>query len=342
MASFRKMPSGGWRAEVCVKSVRDSAVRDTKAEAQAWAAKRESELRSITTGQGSKTHTIGDVLAEYADKVSPTKRGERWERLRLGLIGRKKVDGRLFGDIRLADLRPAHIAAWRDARMRDLGPKGKPITGASVSREMSLLSHALDVARREWGWIAADPMKDVKRPTAGPARDRLISQGEIDAITLALGYQEGMPVSYASQRVAVAFLFAIETAMRSGEILGLTGMTVDLELRVARLPLTKNGSARNVPLSPRACELLGMLPSVELGKPLFDLSDKSRDALFRKARDKAGVVDLTFHDTRHEAITRLAKKLQVLDLARMTGHTDIRELLTYYNATAADIAVRLA
>lgn len=156
-----------------------------------------------------------------------------------------------------------------------------------------------------------------------------------------------MPVRYVSQRVAVAFLFAIETAMRSGEILGVTDQTVDLELRVARLPLTKNGSARSVALSTRAVELLGMLPKVEEGAPLFDLNDKSRDALFRKARDRAFEKQspedrLTFHDTRHEAITRLAKKLQPLDLALMTGHTNLNELLTYYNETAADIAARLA
>lgn len=96
MASFRKTATGGWRAEVYVNGVRDSAVGDTKAEAQAWALKRETELRSIATGQGSKTHTVGDVLAEYRDKLSSKKRGERCERLRLELIGRKKIDGRTF------------------------------------------------------------------------------------------------------------------------------------------------------------------------------------------------------------------------------------------------------
>lgn len=333
MASFRQTATG-WRAEVYVKGTRDSGSFDTKSEAKAWAAQRESELRSITSGQGSKTHTVGDVLREYRDKISPTKRGERWERLRLDLIGSKKIDGRPFSEIRLADLRPAHIAAWRDARARE-------VAGASVSREMSLLSHALDVARKEWGWLATDPMKDISRPSGAPPRERLISASEIEALTLAMGYQEGMEVAYPSQRVAVAFLFAIETAMRSGEILGLTSHTVDLTARVAHLPLTKNGSARNVPLSSRAIELLKMLPEVDAGQPLFALTDKSRDALFRKARDKTTVKDLTFHDTRHEAITRLAKKLQPLDLARVTGHTNLNELLTYYNETAADIAARL-
>lgn len=333
MASIQKV-ANGWRAQVYVKGQRDDRTFANKAMAQQWAVTREAELHAICAGQGSKTHTVGNVLDDYQRNVSPTKRGARWEILRLEVIGRKVVGGRPFRDIRLAELRPTHIAAWRDARLRE-------VSGASVSREMSLLSHALEVARKEWGWLVTDPMKDVRRPPDSPPRERLISDKEIELITVALGYQEGLPVSLPSQRVAVAFLLAIETAMRSGEMLGLTSHTVDFENRVAHLPLTKNGGARDVPLSTRAVELLEMLPRVEEGKPMFALSAASRDALFRKAKEKAGIAGLTFHDTRHEAITRLAKKLQPLDLARMTGHTNLQELMTYYNESAESIAQRL-
>ncbi|MFV8526709.1 tyrosine-type recombinase/integrase [Ralstonia pseudosolanacearum] len=333
MASIQKVATG-WRAQISVKGQRDDRTFDTKSVAQEWAVRREAELRSIQGGQGSKTHTVGDVLDEYQKSVSPTKRGSRWEILRLDLIGRKKIEGKPFREIRLADLRPQHIAAWRDVRARE-------VAGSSVSREMSLLSHALEVARKEWGWLVTDPMKDVRRPPDNPPRQRLVSDNEIERITLALGYQEGKPVVLPSQRIAVAFLLAIETAMRSGEILGLTSSTVDYNRRVAHLPLTKNGGARDVPLSTRAVELLRMLPAVEVGDPLLGLSAASRDALFRKAKEKAGIADLTFHDTRHEAITRLAKKLQPLDLARMTGHTNLQELMTYYNESAENIAQRL-
>nr|WP_315596699.1 site-specific integrase [uncultured Cupriavidus sp.] len=333
MASFQKV-ANGWRAQISVKGQRDDRTFDSKAAAQDWAVKREAEMRSISGGQGSKTHTVGDVLDDYQRKVSPTKRGARWEMLRLDLIGRKEIDGKAFRNIRLAELKPTHIAAWRDARARE-------VAGSSVSREMSLLSHALQVARTEWGWLVTDPMKDVRRPPDNPPRDRLISDKEIERITLALGYQEAMPVALPSQRVAVAFLLAIETAMRSGEILGLTSLAVDLKKRVAHLPLTKSGGARNVPLSSRAVVLLKMLPAVPEGQPLFALTSASRDALFRKAKEKARIANLTFHDTRHEAITRLAKKLQPLDLARMTGHTNLQELMTYYNESAESIARRL-
>lgn len=333
MASFQKTAKG-WRVQLDVKGQRESRTFPNKASAQEWADRRQTELRSIGSGQGSKTYTVGDVLDEYQRKVSPTKRGKRWEILRLELIGKRKVAGVQFRDIRLADLQPSHIATWRDVRVRE-------VSGASVSREMSLISHALEVARKEWGWLVTDPMKDVRRPPDNPPRDRLITQTEIEEITAALGYQEAMPVVLPSQRVAVAFLLAIETAMRSGEILGLTAATVNLDVRVAHLPLTKNGGARDVPLTTRAVELLKKLPEVKAGKPLFALSPASRDALFRKAKAKVGITDLTFHDTRHEAITRLAKKLNVLELSRMTGHTNLSELRTYYNETAAEIAKRL-
>jgi integrase len=333
MASFQKSTKG-WRVQIDVRGQRESRTFPNKALAIEWADRRQAELRSIGSGQGSKTHTVGDVLDDYQKKVSPAKRGARWEILRLELIGKRKVAGIQFRDIRLADLQPTHIAAWRDVRARE-------VSGASVSREMSLLSHALEVARKEWGWLVHDPMKDVRRPPDNPARDRLIAPTEIEEITAALGYQEDQPVALPSQRVAVAFLLAIETAMRSGEILGLTSRTVDMDARVAHLPLTKNGGSRDVPLTRRAVDLLKKLPAVNAGDPLFALSPASRDALFRKARDKAGVTDLTFHDTRHEAITRLAKKLNVLDLSRMTGHTNLNELRTYFNETAAEIAKRL-
>ncbi|MFJ9531224.1 tyrosine-type recombinase/integrase [Herbaspirillum sp. NPDC101396] len=333
MASVLKVATG-WRVQINVKGQRDSRVLSSKTLANEWAVKREAEMRSISSGAGSKTHTVNDALRRYAKDVSPTKKGARWEILRLDVIGRKEIDGQVFSAIRLADLQPSHIARWRDARLRE-------VKGSSVSREMSLLSHVLEICRKEWGWLIADPMQDVRRPAEGPPRDRLISQAEIDALTVALGFQEGLPVALPSQRVAVAFLFAIETAMRSGEILGLTSLTVDLTSRVAHLPLTKNGSARNVPLSTRAVELLKVLPPVDAGMPLFALKADSRDALFRKARDRAMVQGVTFHDSRHEAITRLAKKLQILDLARMTGHKNLQELMTYYNATASDIAGRL-
>jgi integrase len=153
-----------------------------------------------------------------------------------------------------------------------------------------------------------------------------------------IGFCAGADLKNATARAFHAFLFSCETAMRAGEVIGLTWDRIDLERRVAHLAHTKNGRPRDVPLSLEAVRLLEALPDLD---PVFGLSSRQLDILFRKSRDKAGVADLTYHDSRHYAITRLSRKLDVLDLARMVGHTDLRMLMTYYNESAESIARRL-
>jgi integrase len=70
----------------------------------------------------------------------------------------------------------------------------------------------------------------------------------------------------------------------------------------------------------------------------FSINGESRDSAFRHARGKAGIVGLTFHDSRALALTRLSKKLDVLQLARVVGHRDPRSLMIYYRESAADMA----
>jgi integrase len=331
MASISKR-AGGWRVQVAIKGTRESATFSTKAEAQAWAAQRETELRkAVTTGIVSGK-TCQDAFDRYAKEVSIHKQGNRWEGIRLAAIAEQTVDGVKMGNMLLAEITPAVLGSWRDKRMQQDG-----VVGSTVNRELNLLSHVFTTARREWRWIAESPTKDVRRPKESEHRERRITDDEIDRLCLALGF-DGSPVKTKNGAVAVAFLFAIETAMRAGEICKLLPeYIVD---RVAKLPasITKNGTKRDVPLSSRAAELLGMLPEQT---PVFGISTATLDSLFRKARGRCMIDGLHFHDTRHEAITRLAKKLGVLDLARMVGHRDLNQLNTYYNESAADMVARL-
>ena len=183
--------------------------------------------------------------------------------------------------------------------------------------------------------ISHNPISDIRKPASSPPRDRRVSADEIDKLVEA----GGTDLTKATARAVHAFRFAVETAMRAGEIVGLADETVDRETRVATLPKTKNGTTRKVPLSTAALGLLDALP--ETDGPLFDLTNRQIDVLSRKARDKSKIGNLRFHDSRHEAITRLAKKLDVLSLARIVGHNDVKMLMIYYNATAEELARRL-
>jgi integrase len=328
MASITKHTTG-WRVQISVKGVRESAVLRTKSDAQAWAVEREAAMRRMERTGVNTDKTLQQAFDRYADEVSEHKKTNKKERNRLIALAKHKVEGVGIGTFRLCDVTPEVLGIWRDTRMRD------GASGATVVRDMNLLSHVFTIARREWKWVVASPTTDVRRPKTAAARDRRISDAEIAQLCHALAFQDG-PVKTKMQAVAVAMLFAIETAMRAGEICGL--IEGDIVGRTATLRDTKNGTSRQVPLSKRARHLLELLPP---GDTVFGLSAASLDAIFRKARDKTLIENLTFHDTRHEAITRLARKIDVLDLARMVGHRDIKQLLVYYNASADSIASRL-
>jgi integrase len=323
MASFRKTKHG-WRVEICIKRVRDSATFDTKTQARAWADQREQEIRTGVSAS-DEARTVGDIFIKYARDISSKKRGRKWEEVRLLKLGRDPL-----ALVALSTLSKYDFIDWRDRQT---------ISAGSIRREMNLINHALEIARTEWGWLTANPLKEVTRPKEPRARTRRPTQDEIDRIVHALGWWQGCRITDISQRVAVAYLFAIETAMRAGEIVGLTPADIDMKKRTAHLPITKNGLSRDVPLSKEAVTLLKQLQP--WGDTVFQLNGKSLDVLFRRARDACGITDLRFHDSRREATSRLTKKLHALELAQMTGHTNLSELLTYYKESAAELAKKL-
>jgi integrase len=206
-------------------------------------------------------------------------------------------------------------------------------------RELKLLTHACNIAVKEWKWLHENPIKEITRPKEAPPRDRRISQEEIEKVLFACGYDYNETPETAISRVGAAFLFGIETAMRAGEIAALTWNLVDMTKQTARLLDTKNRTPRTVPLSTEAIRILKQLPAGD-GR-VFNLSSVQISSLFMKAKIRTGIEDLHFHDTRHEAITRLAKKLDVLALARMVGHRDLKMLMVYYNETAEELAKKL-
>lgn len=74
---------------------------------------------------------------------------------------------------------------------------------------------------------------------------------------------------------------------------------------------------------------------------MFQIDSATRDALWRKVRDTTSHRDVHFHDSRAEAIWRLSKKLDVMQLARVIGHRDLKSLMIYYAESASSMAKQL-
>lgn len=296
-----------WRAQVARRGIRKSASGfKTKAAAVAWAGRVEAEIMAGIRGE--VPHLPFSVLLQrYATEVSPKKKGERWEVVRLQALERDPL-----ASVSLRRLGAPHVAEWRDRRLQS-------VSAASVRREWNLLSNVCAIAVREWRLLQSNPFKDLARPKSSQPRNRIATDEELDMLTKS-----------ASVNMRRVIMFAVETGMRAGEIASLK--PEDIRGAVATLNDTKNGTSREVPLSKGALE--------QLPAP-FGLTAESISALFAQLCKRCEIEGLTFHDLRHLAATRLSKKLNTLQLCRMFGWKDPKQAMTYYNETAAEVAEKL-
>ena len=324
MASIQKHGKR-WRAQLMIDGDRRSKVFDTKAEASQWA------LAETAAGKRGpvSTRLVRDALKALHEELMNAGKS----RSDIGRALRLQADP--LADIRLADVDADSLADFRDRKLKG------GASDATVRREMNLLRGMFRRCREDWKWMTRNPFVGVKSPKSPDSRKRRISDDELKMVRQALSLGDGLPSSTIMQRTGLSFLFALETAMRASEMVGMRWPDVHIKRRFVHLPKTKNGDARDVPLSTEAVKILQALPRVDGDDRCFLLEESQRDANWRKGRDRSGVEDLHFHDSRAEGIWRLSKKLDVLQLARAIGHRDINSLLIYYRESAEDMAAKL-
>ncbi len=331
MASIKPTREGTWRVQVARLGVRDSETFATKREAEAWGLQREAEILAGKRGQVPR-RLVYEILARYATEVSPNKKGGKWEVTRLRAMAREP-----FAQLWNKDVGPAHMAAWKDKRLRE-------VSRGTVRREMNLVKAVFNLARREWGWLNHDPFEAVATPKNNPPRRRRVPPSEVRLVLRALGWKFRC-LETKQQQLAYAWLLSLRSAMRQSEILGLNVDLVSLRDSYVVLEDTKNGDTMvDVPMPPKAMPLLRFLVAHAKQGKLFTLTSGSADTLFRRATVKAKVENLHFHDARAEAITWMVKVLRydVLTVSMISRHKDLKTLRdTYYRESAAEIAARL-
>lgn len=374
MAAINKRGPHQWRAQIRKTGFPpQSKTFTTKAEAEAWVQMTESEMtRGVWVSRGEAESTsLDEALKRYELEITPGKKTANGEKSFIRILRATSLAKRSLASIRSTD-----VAQLRDAWLKD------GYAPATVVRRLALLSHVFSIARKEWGMESlSNPIEVMRKPQLKDARTRRIvdavhkdakeaqdqrstEDGELERITAASG----------SSLLPAVIALAVETAMRRSEIISLHWKHIDLKRRVAHLPATKNGSARDVPLSTRAIAVIqehkeatqvpmsqgnesSAIPN-DLGR-LFKIRPDAITRAFERAVERArssyleeckksGVTadekfltDLRFHDLRHEATTRLAAIFPMHELAKITGHKDPRMLLRYYHPRAEDLAKKL-
>lgn len=356
MATFYQRGTYQWEASIRRKGFPvQRKTFNTKRDAEDWAREVERAMRVgqfVPMGKSEKV-TFGELIDRYIREVTPTKKNWKSETEILGRIKKR------LGEYSLVSITSEMLASFRD----DLLKKGKqladrqqgPLASSSVNHYLNAISVVIDMAMKEWGYpLPANPVRDIKRPAPAKGRDRRLRPGEEHRIMKECR-------RYKSPVLEPLARLAIETAMRQGELFALTWNDVDLRKRFAVLRDTKNGETRAVPLSPTAAMILQLLRDRKGKGKVFDANiaatriaftravERARDryvaACRRIGREPDGqfLIDITFHDLRHEATSRLFERgvFDVMEVASITGHKTLAMLKRYTHLRAENLAKKL-
>jgi integrase len=295
----------------------------TRQDAEKWARSIEIEIDRgtyINNDYAQKT-LFKEILQKYLDDVAPQMRSAETQAIRI-----RKLMKHPIAEVNMAQLSPKHIADYRDERLKVIKPN-------TVIRELAVMSSVINHARREWGLNITNPITMIKKPSSTQGRDRILNDQELGRLFIEL--------EKISPWYKPLVEFALETAMRRGEIMSLLWVNINFEKSVAFLPLTKNGDSRYVPLSMKAIRILKSLPR-DIDGRVFPLNKGTVSSLFLRAVRRAKVEDFHFHDLRHTAITRLASIFSnPMEIAAISGHKSLSMLKRYTHLKAEDLVKKL-
>jgi integrase len=327
MATFR-LRSNKWQARVQKKgyeAVTKSFI--TKADAVKWATQIEADIDKgiFTSISLAERTTFEELIIRYSKEVTSHTKSTYEDGYRLRALARRPV-----AKLNMLALTTSKIAEYRDIRLQE-------VTAGTVIRELAYFSSIINHARKEWGIHIQNPVRLVRKPPSPTSRTRTLSIEERDKLLNQL-----IPNNHKSNHWVLPIVqFALETAMRQGEILSLRWVDINLTIQTAHLQTTKNGDSRTVPLSSRAVQILRELPR-DISGTVFPIKKATLHKNFLNACRRLGIEDFRFHDLRHTAITNMASKFSnILELSAVTGHRQLSMLKRYYHPKAEDLAVKL-
>jgi len=341
MATIRKKGDYQWHVQIRRKgfpSQTKTFMYREDAEKWARAAERDMDAGIFTSASDAERTTLRDLIKDFKTEFAPKHYRVREDEKEAWRYQLARLDEAL-GDYSLAALNQKLIAGYRDNRLKGNAER-PPVSESTVRKELYMLSKVLGFAQTEKGIVLprGNPIEKIRKPSDGKGRERRLSADEWQSF-------ESECQTSRNPWLWPAVQLAVETAMRQGELLSLNWNQIDMKRRLALLTdpeKIKNEEPRAVPLSSAALAVLKDLPRTVSGVVL-PVERLTLYHAFRYACDRAKIRNFTFHDLRHEALSRLAERgdFSVLELAAVSGHKTLQMLKRYTHLQAEKLARKL-
>lgn len=270
--------------------------------------------------------TLRQLVTRYRDEVVPTKKGREIETIILNAFLRHPICNKPLSSLGTGD-----FAHYRDERLKVIAPK-------SLKRQLAPLHNMFQFAKVEWGLpLRNNPLSALQLKAPDRKRERRLRQGEFQRLVEAAAATR-------NPLILLVVRFALDTAMRRGEILGLKWKNIDCERETATIEDSKNGHTRVIPLSRSALVVLQEAKALGMDREgPFGLTANALKLGWQRLAKRAELSDLHFHDLRHEAISRLFELgLTVPEVALVSGHRTLGQLMRYSHASQQSIKTKMA
>lgn len=326
MASIRKK-NGKWQVQVRRKSFPTvSRTFTKKSDATEWAHAMEAKADRRDMPNNPKVLediTLRELVQRYMQEFVSKKKSADVETAILKAFLRHKLCDR-----RLANITHSDWVKYRDERLLKISAK-------SLSRQLSPIQNMFHVAQDIWDIpVPSNPIAKLRLKPNDRRRERRLLPYEEGRL---LSEAEGMRVDYIKPLIALA----LETAMRRGELLRIRREHIDFARSLLLIPETKNGEKRTIPLTAKAIEILKHRRPNSEKERLFEVTETALRLSWVRLCRRASVLDLHFHDLRHEAISRFFELgLTTPEVALISGHKDVRMLFRYAHATQKSILAK--
>lgn len=359
MASISKRTRGTrtfWEARVTIKGHPPlSKSFDTKTKASKWANEAEAKIRGgdRVSFQASKT-TVAEALDEFLTAHTKTVTDEEGRVTEICSLPKSKryavgMVRHHLGDFSIEKLTRKLMTAFLKELLITTIPKpankkkSHPLFNGDADRcyspsaarkQFYALKTAIEWHAREHDYQLGDRFEGVEVPAAwSQPRQRRLEVGEEERLLKACEAMLKDPRGW-----QLLIRLALETAMRAGELTQMQWTEVNLSKRFLVIPKEREKTrvGRQVPLSSAALTIFKELQDRRAAgdERVFARLPQSTSLLgvgFKRITKRAKCEDLRFHDLRHEAVSRFfeSTSLQAMEIAMITGHTELKTLQRY-------------
>jgi integrase len=283
--------------------------------------------RDTAAQEAGAAMTFGQAIARYLE-VKKAKRG--WKDDQRNLFRLRQAFG---AERALSEITAGRIAEYKLERARTLvrrdGEK-RPISAATLNRELAVLRHLFTLAVEEWEVLDKAPHIRLEKEPEGRIA-WLEAKEEAALLAACRGSQ--------NKQLASVVTIALESGLRQGELLQLTWDRVDLSRGVMGLERTKSGKRREVPMRQVVYAIFAAMPEPRAGRVW---PDRSIRRAVENAVETAALTDFTFHDCRHHfASWFMMRGGQLEALREILGHKDVKMTLRYAHLSPGHLATEI-